>query len=157
KTIQNPSFSATTANYVNITKIELQDTVTKIDFEVKYFPQWWINVSSEETYIQNSKGGEKFYVKRAEGIKLDDKHWTPESGINAYTLYFPAIDKNIETIDFMEQQWKIFDIDLTDKEKSQFIPKEIQGNWLRTDGSNEWVYGIYDDKVIYQNKIWNNV
>ncbi|MCG8699153.1 MAG: hypothetical protein MI922_13955, partial [Bacteroidales bacterium] len=38
-----------------------------------------------------------------------------------------------------------------------FIPEEIQGNWLKTDGSNEWDYGIYDDKVVYNNKLWNNV
>jgi hypothetical protein len=157
KIIEDPYFSATTANYVKITKIELQDTVTKIDFEVKYFPKWWISISSDKTYIQNSKGGEKLFVKSAEGIILNEKHWTPEDGINIYTLYFPAIEKGVEKIDYLEESWKIFDIELIEKEKTSFIPKEIQGNWLKTDGSNEWLYGIYDDKVIYQNKIWNNV
>lgn len=157
KTIENPNFGATTANYVKIIKIELQDTVTKIDFKVKYFPKWWISISSDKTYIQNSNGGKKLFVKSAEGIILNEKHWTPESGINVYTLYFPAIEKDVERIDFLEENWKIFDIDLIEKEKTSFIPEEIQGNWLKTDGSNEWSYGIYDDKVIWQNKIWNNV
>ncbi|MFY0715355.1 TlpA family protein disulfide reductase [Seonamhaeicola sp. NFXS20] len=157
KIIENPDFSATTANYVKITKIELQDTVTKIDFEVKYFPKWWIKISSDKTYIQNSKGGEKLFVKSAKGIILNKKHNTPESGINLYTLYFPAIEKNIDKIDYIEESWKIFDISLTEKEEISFIPKEIQGNWLKTDGSNEWQYGIFEDKVIYQNKIWNNI
>jgi hypothetical protein len=54
KTIVNPKFSATSANYVKITKIELLDTATVIDFEVTYFPKWWINISTDKTYIQNS-------------------------------------------------------------------------------------------------------
>jgi thiol-disulfide isomerase/thioredoxin len=155
--IENPGFSATTANYVKITKIELHDTITKIDFKVNYFPKWWIQVLSDKTFIQNSDGGEKYYVKRAEGIELNEKHWTPESGVNNYTLYFSAIGPGIEKIDFIEEQWKLFDIDLTGTVATSFIPEEIQGNWLKTDGSNEWVYCIYDDKVIFQGTLWNNV
>jgi thiol-disulfide isomerase/thioredoxin len=157
KIIENPEFSATTANYVKITKIELHDTITKIDFKVNYFPKWWIQVLSDKTFIQNSDGGEKYYVKRAEGIELNEKHWTPESGVNNYTLYFSAIGPGVEKIDFIEEQWKLFDIDLTGTVATSFIPEEIQGNWLKTDGSNEWVYGIYDDKVIFQGTIYDNV
>lgn len=88
KTIENPSFSATTSDYVTITHVELQDTATVIDFEVEYFPGWWIQVSSDKTYIQNSQGGEKLFVNSAEGIELNEKHWTPDNGKNVYTLFF---------------------------------------------------------------------
>lgn len=37
------------------------------------------------------------------------------------------------------------------------IPYELQGNWLRTDGSNQWEFGIYNDKVIYDNTLWENI
>ncbi len=157
KIIENPTFSATTDANVQITKIELHDTITKIDFEVESIPKRWIQVSSDGTHIQNSDGGEKLYVTRAEGIKLNERHRTPESGINKYTLYFPAIDKNVAKIDFLEESWKIFDIDLKGEKTSPFIPEEIQGNWLRTDGSNQWEYGIYNDKVIYKNSVWDKV
>jgi thiol-disulfide isomerase/thioredoxin len=157
KIIENPSFSASTAHYVSIAKIELYDSVTIVDFEVTFRPKQWIQVNKDKTYIQDSNGGEKLYVKRADGIELNERHWTPESGINNYTLYFPAIDNNVESIDFMEEEWKIFDIDLVGKESVSFIPEEIQGNWFKTDGSNEWVYGIFDDIVIYKSEIWNNV
>lgn len=30
----------------------------------------------------------------------------------------------------------------------------LAGNWLKTDGSNEWLAGFYNNKVIYKNKIW---
>ena len=74
KIIKNPVFSATTASNVKITKIELHDTVTVIDFEVDFIPYWWIRVKSDKTHIQDSNGGEKLYVQRAEGIQLDEKH-----------------------------------------------------------------------------------
>lgn len=156
--IENPQFSATTAEYVKIKKIELHDTVTKVDFEVTYFPNWWIRVLASETYFQNSNGEEKYYVKRAEGIQLEEHHWTPESGVNNYTLYFPPIGKDIEKVDFLEESWKIFDIELrAPRSAVSIIPEEIQGNWLKNDGSNAWDYGIYKDKVIYKNKVWNSV
>ncbi len=157
--VENPRFAATTVSYVKITKIELHDSLTKIDFETTYFPNWWIRVSSEDTYIQNSEGGEKLYVTRAEGIKLNEEHWTPESGMNKYTLYFPPLEKNVQRIDFLEESWKIFDIDIRGGEDTQLaiIPAEIQGNWLKADGSNAWDYGFYKDKVIYKNKVWNSV
>jgi len=34
------------------------------------------------------------------------------------------------------------------------VPQSLQGNWLKTDGSNEWVYGIYDSLVICDNEFW---
>ncbi len=158
KIITNPKFSATTAPNVNITRIELQDTATVFDFEVDFFPGWWIKVSSAETCIQSSKGGEKLYVTKAEGIEMDTKHRTPKNGKNLYTLYFPPLDKSVETIDFLEESWKIFDIELTPQpEIAAFIPEELQGNWLCTDGSNEWVYGIYDDLIIYDNQVWEKI
>ncbi|MFW5645558.1 MAG: hypothetical protein ACOCZL_06560, partial [Bacteroidota bacterium] len=158
KIIENPKFSATTAPYVKITRIELQDTSTVLDFEVDYFPGWWIQVSSSETSIQNSKGGNKLYVTSAEGIELDKKVNTPKNGKNIYTLYFPPLDKSVETIDFLEESWKIYDIELIPQpEEAAFIPEEIQGNWLRTDGSNEWVFGIYDDLIIFDSKVWQKI
>lgn len=157
--VENPKFAATTASYVKIAKIELRDTVTIIDFEVTYTPGWWIRVSSTETYIQNSSGGEKFYVTGAEGIVLNEQHWTPESGLNAYALYFPPLGKEVEKIDFFEESWKIFDISIRGNEAplAAIIPPELHGNWLKADGSNEWDYGIFSDKVVCDNEIWNNV
>ena len=157
RVIENPKFSATTANFVKITRIELQDTATRIDFEVEYFPNWWIIISSTESYIQNSQGGDKLLITGAEGIKLDERHKTPPSGKNIYTLYFPPIDPSVGSIDYLESSWKIFDIELSPKEHFSLIPEKLQGNWLRTDGSNEWVYGIYDNSIIYKGEIWEKV
>ncbi len=155
--VEQPKFSTTSASYVEITKIELHDTVTVMDFKVTFKPRWWIRVLEDQTYIQDSKGGEKWYVTGAKGIQLNEKHKTPESGINIYTLYFPPIDTSIETIDFMEEEWKIFDIELQPQEHYSVIPEPLKGNWLCTDGSNEWVVGFYDNMVIYKNECWDQI
>lgn len=157
KTIENPKFAATTSEYVRITKIELHDTATIIDFEVEYKPKFWIHVSSTETFIQDSKGGQALYVKGARGIVLDENHWTPESGLNEYTLFFPPLDPDVETIDFLEQQWKILEIELVPKEDYSLVPDAIQGNWLRTDGSNKWEYGFYDNMVVFEGQVWKQI
>ena len=157
KTIHNPYFTATTAQYVKITKIELSDTSTILSFDVTYFPKSWIKVNAKETYIQDSRGGEKLYVKSAEGIELDKEITTPESGRNIYKLFFPTVDKNTTSLDFIEERWRIFDIDVVPQEHFSIIPQELKGNWLRTDGSNEWVIGIHKNMIIYENEFWDKV
>ena len=156
QTIEWPVFKGTTASYIKILKIELTDTATVMDFRVHFSPNMWIRVPSD-TYIQNSAGGDKLFVRSAKGIKINEEHFTPENGINEYTLYFPPLDKNVETFDYQEAQWKIFGIELKPQEHFSIFPAGLQGSWLRTDGSNEWVYGFFDDFVIYESEIWKQV
>ena len=156
QTIEWPVFKGTTASYIKILKIELTDTATVMDFRVHFAPGNWMRVPSD-TYIQNSAGGDKLFVKSAKGIKINEEHFTPENGVNDYTLYFPPLDKNVEFIDYQEAQWKIFGIELKPQEHFSIFPAGLMGNWLRTDGSNEWVYGFFDDFVIYESEIWKQV
>jgi hypothetical protein len=154
--IEHPSFRGTTANYIKVLKVELSDTATAIGFRVHFTPNMGIRVPTE-TWIQDSKGGEKLYVKSGRGIQIDAEHFTPESGINEYTLYFPPVGKDVEAIDYIENQWKIYGIDLGRSEKFSIFPEPLLGNWLRTDGSNEWVYGFHEDFAIYESVIWKQV
>ncbi len=156
QTIDWPVFKGTTANYIKILKIELTDTATMMDFRVHFTPKMWIQIP-KDTYIQNSAGGEKLFIRSSRGIKIGEEHFTPENGINEYTLYFPPLDKNTEMIDYQESQWKIFEIELKPQEHFSIFPAGLLGNWLRTDGSNEWVYGFFDDFVIYDSEIWKQV
>ncbi len=121
-----------------------------------FAPNMWIRVP-KETWIQDSKGGEKLYVKHAKGIKINEQHFTPENGLNEYTLYFPPVGKDVTSIDYIESDWKIFGIELVPGEHFSIFPEELLGSWLRTDGSNEWIYGFYDDVVVYDSEIWKQV
>ncbi|HBB92541.1 MAG TPA: hypothetical protein DC042_12705 [Bacteroidales bacterium] len=37
------------------------------------------------------------------------------------------------------------------------IPQEIEGNWYRTDGSGEWVYGFHNPVVIWNSQVHDSV
>ena len=130
KIIEWPVFKGTTASYIKILKIELTDTATVMDFRVHFSPGNWIRVP-DETYIQNSAGGDKLFVRSAKGIKINEEHFTPENGVNDYTLYFPLLDKNVETFDYQEAQWKIFGIELKPQKHFSIFPAELLGNWMR--------------------------
>ena len=156
KTIEWPVFKGSNCNYVKIVKIELSDTATVMDFRIHFTPNMWIKIP-DETYIQNSVGGDKMFVRSAKGIKINEEHFTPENGINEFTIYFPPLDKSVEMIDFGDMSWKIFGIELIPQEHFSIFPAGLPGNWLRTDGSNEWVYGFFDDFVIYESEIWKQV
>jgi len=158
KIIEDPADGGSTAPYVKITKLELRDTTTILHFKVNYRPGWWIQVNADKTHIQNSEGGESLYVLKADGITLNKKHWMDETGSHNYTLYFPPLEEGIEKIDFLEEQWKIFDIQLTDNPVVDSpLPSSLLGNWLKTDGSNEWTYGFDKDKLIMDRSVYTIV
>jgi thiol-disulfide isomerase/thioredoxin len=35
------------------------------------------------------------------------------------------------------------------------LPSDITGNWFKTDGSRQWILGLYAEKAIYQSKAWD--
>ncbi len=35
------------------------------------------------------------------------------------------------------------------------LPIELEGSWMKTDGSNEFLVGFYNNKVVYKNLVWN--
>ena len=156
KTIDNPKFSTATTPYVKITEIELYDTVTVLNLEITRYPKMSGKVASDKTYIQDSKGGNKLFVKHA-CIAQSKYQNPPEPGKNFYTLYFPPLEKSTETIDFDEEAWKIFEIQIVPQKLLSVIPERLQGNWLRTDGSNEWAYGFLDNMVICNNEFWDKI
>lgn len=57
----------------------------------------------------------------------------------------------------MEEEWKIIGIEILPHEEMSFIQKDIRGNWFRTDGSNDWVLGIYDKRIVYNNRVWKDI
>ena len=156
KVIENPGFNGTTSPNVKISKIVLSDTATVLDFVVHSRPNSWIFIP-KETWIRNSSGGEKLFVKYGEGIEINERHSTGETGINKYSLCFPPLGNEVEKIDYEENQWKIYDIELVPQEHFSIFPEALLGNWFRTDGSNEWVYGFYDDCAVCESEIWKQV
>lgn len=154
KVIENPKYGAATISYIDIKKVTLTDTATIIDYEIEYFQNWWIKIEPSN-FIQDSDGGDKLIVRSAKGIELGKKTWTPKSGVNIFTLYYPPLDETVEKIDIEIETWKIFDLQLKPSSEPEYMLEAFQGNWLTTDGTKEWVFGVDKDIVIYKNKVWN--
>jgi len=159
KTIEYPRYAGSTASNVNILKIELLDTATVLNFMVTGQANSNISIPKASN-IQPSTGGEQLFVQKAEGIEL--AKWTPipESGEITYRLFFKKLNDTTEMIDFgegSEGSWFIYNIELIPQKYFSIIPESTQGNWYRTDGSNEWIYGFYDNMVVFDKECWNKI
>jgi len=159
KVVENPRYLASTISALKITRIELQDTCTILDFCYTNVAGGSFNIP-KGSYIQPSDGGGKLLVTRAEGADLESSVPIPEIGKATYRLFFPRLDISVPMIDFGEGEdgsWYIFNIELVPQVRHSVFPGVIEGNWFRTDGSREWVYGFQYPVVLYNSEIYQPV
>ena len=74
----------------------------------------------ENTYIKPGNSGKRLYLKKAEGIPLNEKFFMPDSGRTSFKLYFPPVDENVTYIDYGEEEpkqgyWAIKNIELIER------------------------------------------
>ncbi|GAA3648899.1 TlpA family protein disulfide reductase [Flavivirga jejuensis] len=154
KTIENPECRFSSIPGI-ITKIELLDTTTVLHFRLKRNQGSVSRISvPKSTYIKDTNGEDKLFITKAEGIKLNTWHPIPESGEVIYSLYFPKLNPKVKSIDFGEDKdrWTIYDIILNEEDLP--IPKVLMGNWMLTDGSNQWDYGFYLKNAVVDGTVW---
>jgi thiol-disulfide isomerase/thioredoxin len=100
--VENPAFEVWNSSTLEIAKIEMSDSATIISVNAYYRPKQWIRIDGG-TYIRASGDtATKLLVERAEGITLGEEFYMPESGEHSFTLWFPALPKNVSKIDFIE-------------------------------------------------------
>ena len=155
--INNPKTGFRTFGNGNLTKIEVSDTATILSFRTYARPGDWISIP-DKTYIQDSNGSEKLYIKSSEGIKINEQYIMPASGNVTYKLFFSPIAKTTVFIDYGEGNdggsWFIYDIATKPDANKSLVNKELSGNWFdKTTG--DWEFGFYDKQVIYKNKLWS--
>ncbi|WP_243349383.1 TlpA family protein disulfide reductase [Parabacteroides sp. FAFU027] len=160
RVIKSPKVEAATHTNVIIDRIALSDTATVLDFTVSNHPGQWI-IFAKKNYLINSDGGNKIYCRYAIGYngQLGDKWYMPESGKVHFSLVYPPIDKKLSKIDFIEGDnidgaFKIFGVEINPSKRKAILPEALEGNWLKTDGSNDWTLGVYDKLAIYKNDFW---
>ena len=154
--IDHPKTGLSLNNNSTITKVELNDTTTVMSIHTKYTPGWWIRIP-KETYIQPI-GCDKLFIKRSEGIPLNEQYTMPASGEVSYVLTFPAIPKTTQYIDYGEANeggsWFIYDIAIKPNANKSLLPNALNGNWFdKTSG--QWEFSFYDKYVVYNNKLWS--
>ena len=93
-----------------ITKVTLTDEQTVVEFNVKFWHNWWIKINSYTVLKTESK---IYPIQDVKGATLDVKYWMPESGETTFQLIFPPIDCKVDKLTFDEKDWVIEDIDLS--------------------------------------------
>lgn len=132
KVIVNPSYEVKNTGIVNVIKIELSDTETRLTIHNTFIPRWWIDFSKEEV-ITDSESGKKYQVTGIEGAEFGKKIVMPASGDSTIVLIFPPLDKSVKKIDYNSS---IFGISLkkkrVGKKELSVVPKAVT-KWLKAE------------------------
>lgn len=152
--IENPDCGYSTANNLEIRKVEIVDSFTIVTFHIEFGESDWIFIP-KQSYISPVGQEDKLYVVKAEGIPLGERY---TGGVADYRLFFPAIDPAVEKIDFGEGNkggsWFIYDIELKEKLFERPMPDRLVGNWMDTEGRKEVVVAFYDTLAVFQGEVW---
>ena len=155
RVIEVPWYETTNTYMFDIIKMELTDEATIITGQVKYFPNEWFRVVGRT--VLRGESGKEYKLLKAEGIKLNEQVFLPESGQMTFQLYFEPVDAGEKKVDYVEgnheTDWRIRGIVLD--EKPQKLEKEsdclIRGKVLGHPSSYRLVLmGYYDDNRIQE-------
>lgn len=156
KIITAPHIGISNVSELTIEKIVLSDTSTLLFFKSTYPTTTWFRISSG-SYI-STKSGEKLAATSISGIPFDKEYYTKKEG-SYFTISFPPINPKAALLDYFEGNcdgcFKMLDIALKPSTQKTKLPLGFYANWLKTDGSNDWVLGLESKKVIYKNQFWD--
>lgn len=99
RVIEYPIIGYANGNILDIARVELNDSVTVLDFNAYFQPNKWIKIISG-SYIMAY--GKRYSLKSAEGIIPDEKFWMPESGKASFRLIFEPMPIDTQSFDFIE-------------------------------------------------------
>lgn len=133
--INDPYFKSTTHDSLKIKKIILDDSGTKIEFSIEADKGWFC--ADQNYYIKDSKSDRKYLLTKADGVPVCPKTFKFDHNSLSFTLIFPAIDKDIEFIDIIE-----------DCKDACVKIKEVSLNQLYTDIERKYqeAYDLYWNK-----------
>ncbi|MCQ2973846.1 MAG: TlpA family protein disulfide reductase [Bacteroidales bacterium] len=153
--IENPEVGYVSGNTVElvIQKVEFNDQATKLYARTYHgYAKGAISMASGSYIVAGDK---KLKVISVDGIKFDKPYYgSGERFTRDFTMVFPPIDKNIETIDFIEDGncedcFRIWDIPLTQQvnEKNKAEHQKAQEEFYNA------IKVVDDGKTLPQNKL----
>ena len=156
KTVELPPAAFANTRSLEIAKVTLTDSVTVLDVEAFFTPNYWIRVVSD-SYLQAD--GKKYMIRRGEGIDLDSLFWMPESGEASFKLLFEPLPINTKQFDFIESDcedcFKIYGVDLVNKEMPQ--PKLPRKYKMKHKEETDIQLGWEKGDAIVSGKIWGYI
>lgn len=128
--IDHPIINYSNTNTIDIQRVELTDSSTKVYVKAYYRPHFWIMIASD-TYL--NANGKKFALTGTENIEPNTHFWMPDSGEADFTLSFQPLPLSTTKFDLIEGNadgaFKLWDVDLTGKEVSEYpegLPSELK-------------------------------
>ena len=88
KSVERPVYVVTNQTTLDIEKVELTDSATRITFSAKFRPGWWIQFNSKSRL---NAAGKDYGYRSAEGISPDTHHTMPASGRDTFTVSFDPL------------------------------------------------------------------
>ena len=157
--IENPSYTFRKTNDIQLIKLELTDTATVLTFKVTG-PQG--AMLANNSYIQAYNSAEKLLIRSTTGMPAPaGVRWNLKTGDPVvFSAIFPAIDPETEKFDFSEpfsnegQPWQFFGIKLNEHKRTSLLPVEMEGSWLKTDGSNLLCIALFENNAVYNAQVW---
>lgn len=139
RVVENPYIAITNTRNLDISKVELRDTVTVVDFSYRGWQGARFKIV-KDSYLQ--VGDEKFVTTAVEGIKFDKWNNTDEEGKATFTMYFPALPPKTKSFDFIEgdgkDPWVMRGVDLTGRAKRPKYHPELPKEYRKE---------IYDEEL----------
>ncbi|MDD4921323.1 MAG: TlpA disulfide reductase family protein [Bacteroidales bacterium] len=99
RVIENPSCDFKTTGIDQITKIELGKNETRVYIHCTFLPKMWVTFP-KNTFILDSKTGEKFVATGIIGTDFDKETYMSASGDSSFVLIFPTLNNNVQKIDY---------------------------------------------------------
>lgn len=130
RVVEYPIISFSNTNTLDIRKVELTDSNTKVHFKAHFRPHYWIKIVSE-SYL--NADGKKYALTGADKIVPDSLFWMPDSGEADFTLTFQPLPLSTAKFDFIEGDgdgsFKLWNVDISGNEVSEFpegLPSQLK-------------------------------
>lgn len=124
--VEDPNYIASSTNSIEISGVEINDSLTVIDVNAKYRPKNWIRIASTTTLQAD---GKEYRLVGADGIEPDSLFWMPESGKASFKLMFEPLPKGTKEFDFIEANesgaFNFWGINLDNSLDYASIPAEV--------------------------------
>jgi hypothetical protein len=105
RTVHNPSFDHQNSAAARVLRITEEDGLTRIDFVVYSKTFWWVSIMPD-SFIRPVNTDSKMPLVKVVNIPIaPGKHFFHHRDMALYyTLYFPALPKDVKAIDIIEKE-----------------------------------------------------
>ena len=146
KVVEFPLVGSSNTSMITFEKVELTDTATVLSVRAFHYPNYWIKMSTSPYLVAQDK---EYKLLECKDFELGKEIFMPEDGDSCFTLLFEPLPEDCEKFDFIEgktaDEWKILDIDLTDK---------LRTYW-RNSSTGDWFIAFADNHIVYDCAIWD--